>query len=103
MARRSKRNRTNVAKTVTKNRKAQLDRSLARKLGRNLPLEVSVSPAVRQERKPAIPPEREIVKRKKPIKKWSDINLRLRCKDRPKDNKPKGAGVGQSREYVPWC
>lgn len=27
----------------------------------------------------------------------------LRCKERPKDNKPKKGGGGGSKEFIPWC
>ena len=42
-------------------------------------------------------------KRKTPVKKErSDQRLRVRCKERPKDNKPQGSGSGQ-KEFIPWC
>ena len=48
------------------------------------------------------PPEQDQAKRKKtPIQNWSDRNLRLRCKDKPKNNKPNGSGSG--KKFVPWC
>ena len=57
---------------------------------------------LRAQFKPRTPPEQDLAKRKKtPIENWSDRNLRLRCKDKPKNNKPKGSGSG--KKFVPWC
>jgi hypothetical protein len=109
MARRKSRNNRSNKNQVKKNTLAQAKRNITRNMGRAIgairtksfaPLPFTApEPAKRVNR---TPPEREIAKRKKPITKWSDKNLRLRCKDRPKNNKPNGAGGGQ-KEYVPWC
>jgi hypothetical protein len=41
--------------------------------------------------------------RETPVKKErSDVRLRVRCKDRPKNNKPQGGGSGR-KEFIPWC
>lgn len=41
--------------------------------------------------------------RKSPRQKdWSRDNVRLRCKERPKDNSPKGHGGGK-KVFKPWC
>lgn len=32
----------------------------------------------------------------------SDDRLRVRCKDRPRDNKPRGKGGG-GKVFIPWC
>ena len=109
MARRKSRNNRSNKNQVKKNTLAQAQRNITRRMGRAIsairtksfaPLPFTApEPEKRVNR---TPPEREIAKRKKPITKWSELNLRLRCKDRPKNNKPKGAGGGQ-REFVPWC
>jgi hypothetical protein len=114
MARKKRSNSRTNTKTVKKNTVAQVDRNIARRVGRLKaqrqakvwgvtdntfviePFRAQVPIANRT------PPEQGIAKRKKPITKWSDKNLRLRCKDRPKDNKPSGASGGK-KEFVPWC
>lgn len=50
------------------------------------------------------PTGRKLEQRKTPLdnKLRSDVGLRVRCKDRPRDNKPKGNGSG-GRKFVPWC
>jgi hypothetical protein len=35
-------------------------------------------------------------------KEWSTEKLRVRCKDKPRNNKPKGAGSGR-KDFIPWC
>ena len=58
---------------------------------------------LRAQFKSRTPPEQDLAKRKKtPIENWSDRNLRLRCKDRPKKNTPTG-GSGSKKSFVPWC
>lgn len=50
------------------------------------------------------PTGRKLVQRKTPLdnKLRSDVGLRGRCKDRPRDNKRKGNGGGV-KKFVPWC
>lgn len=41
--------------------------------------------------------------RETPVQKErSDIRPRVRCKDRPRSNKPVGGGSGR-KEFIPWC
>jgi hypothetical protein len=41
--------------------------------------------------------------RETPVKKErSDVRLRVRCKDRPKNNKPQSGGSGRN-DFIPWC
>lgn len=107
MARRKSRNNKSYKNQVQKNTLANRERNLTRTLGRGIEAIKTKSFAPDPQPVPAkrvnrTPPERELAKRKKPITKWSELNLRLRCKDRPKNNKPRGAGGGQ-KEFVPWC
>lgn len=50
------------------------------------------------------PTGRKLVQRKTPLDNnlRSDVGLRVRCKDRPRDNKRKGNGSGV-KKFVPWC
>ena len=50
------------------------------------------------------PSGRKFEQRKTPLdnKLRSDVGLRVRCKDRPRDNKRKGNRSGL-KKFVPWC
>jgi hypothetical protein len=50
------------------------------------------------------PTGRKLQQRKTPVdnKLRSDVGLRVRCKDRPRDNRSNGNGSGV-KKFVPWC